>query len=153
MLESRIGLPGFQARLWAPHASRKLLRLVLALAVTGGAHPMVPADQTAMPGQISRSAASPFGGFGDTDPFEAAKRQRALNAERQKSMVSDTDKLLKLARELNTEVGGENSGSLTSEELHKVAEIEKLARNVKQKMSSAPGGGPALRDPFNPPLR
>ena len=38
---------------------------------------------------------------------------RALNTERQKQMVSDTDKLLKLARELNDEVAKANTGTLT----------------------------------------
>jgi len=61
---------------------------------------------------------------------------RALNAERHKSIVSDTNKLLKLARELEDEVSRTNPGSLTPDQLRKVAEIEKLARGVKDKMST-----------------
>jgi hypothetical protein len=38
---------------------------------------------------------------GDFDPTMMERRIRALNNERQKDMVSDTDKLLKLAQELN----------------------------------------------------
>ena len=52
-------------------------------------------------------------------------------------MVADTNKLLKLAKELNDEVAASNPGSLTPEQLHKIAEIEKLARSVKERMTAA----------------
>jgi hypothetical protein len=70
----------------------------------------------------------------DYDPVIADKRLLALNIERQKQMVADANKLLKLAKELNDEVAVSNTGSLTSEQLHKIAEIEKLARSVKERM-------------------
>jgi len=73
------------------------------------------------------------------DPMIAERRLRALNMERQKEMVSDTNKLLKLARELNAEVSGQKTEMLTPDQLHKIAEIEKLARNVKERMTSAVG--------------
>ena len=76
----------------------------------------------------------------DYDPVMMERRMRALNIERQKEMVSDTNKLLKLARELNAEVAGQKSDALTPDQLHKIAEIEKLARNVKERMTSAVGG-------------
>jgi hypothetical protein len=70
---------------------------------------------------------------------------RALNADRQKSMVSDADKLLKLARQLDTEIASNPTEDLTPEELRKVTEIEKLARSVKAKMAQSFGGGPQLQ--------
>jgi hypothetical protein len=76
---------------------------------------------------------------GDPDATMFDRRIRALNVERQKQIVSDTDKLLKLARELNDEVAKANTGALTSDELHKIADIEKLARNVRQKMTEGAG--------------
>lgn len=87
---------------------------------------------------------------GDYDPTMMERRLTALNIERQKQMVSDTNKLLKLARELNDEVAENSSATLTSDQLHKIAEIEKLARSVKEKMadgtgqSSPPIGVPSL---------
>ena len=75
----------------------------------------------------------------DADPLMDQRRLRALNNERQKQIVSDTDKLLKLARELNEEVAKANTGTLTLDELHKIADIEKLARNVRQRMSESVG--------------
>jgi len=64
------------------------------------------------------------------------RRTNALNVERQKEMVSDTNKLLKLARELNAEIATNNSGEWTDDQLRKVAEIEKLAKNVKDRMAN-----------------
>jgi hypothetical protein len=62
-------------------------------------------------------------------------RQRiAVNIERQKQIVADSDKLLKLARELNDEVAAAGSRSLTAEQLEKLNEIERLARSVKERM-------------------
>lgn len=68
-----------------------------------------------------------------------------MNADRQKSMVSDTDKLVKLARQLDAEIASNPTDELTPEELRKVAEIEKLAHNVKAKMAQSFGGGPEVR--------
>ncbi|MGD0478874.1 MAG: hypothetical protein ABSA42_01810 [Terracidiphilus sp.] len=75
----------------------------------------------------------------DADPAMVERRIRALNIERQKQIVADTDKLLKLARELNEEVAKANAGTLTMDELHKIADIEKLARNVRQRMTESVG--------------
>lgn len=77
----------------------------------------------------------PFENSDDYDVVAAEKRANALNIERQKQMVSDTNKLLKLARELNEEVAAQNTGALTYEQLQKVAKIEKLARSVKERMA------------------
>jgi len=59
-----------------------------------------------------------------------------LNAARQSSMVSDAEKLLKLARELDAEIAASKSGSLTQAQLRKVARIEKLAHSVRVEMST-----------------
>ena len=68
------------------------------------------------------------------------RRMRMLNNERHKSLVSDSDKLFKLATELNNQIARSNTGSLTPEQLRKVAEIEKLARNVRDKMTQTLSG-------------
>jgi len=95
---------------------------------------------------------SPLNGIDDADPVMTERRIRALNIQRQKQIVADTDKLLKLARELNQEVAQANTGTLTLDELHKIAEIEKLARNVRQRMTDAPGEAPAMLPLPPPPL-
>ena len=76
------------------------------------------------------------------------KRIRMLNDQRQKSLISDTEKLLKLAKELNDEVAQNDSATMSDAELRKVAEIGKLARNVKDKMSFSMGGYPSVNMPL-----
>lgn len=98
--------------------------------------------------QQQENTSSRLGDLNDGFPAGKEKQLRALNALRQKAMVSDTAKLLKLATELNAEASAGNSDSLTPSELRKLAAIEKLARSVKQKMSLALGGGIDYRDPF-----
>jgi len=80
----------------------------------------------------------------DLDPVMAERRMLALNSLRQKQMVADTDKLLKLTKELNEEVAAANTGSLTAEQLRKLADIEKLARNVRERMTNGVGQPPSV---------
>ena len=123
-----------------PQGAGRALCLALLLALPGGAqqqqdpgryyrpmHPLSP--------PLAESPKQP----GDLDPVEQ-ERRRALNAERRKSMVSDTSKLLKLAAELNAEVSSANPDSLSLDQLRKLAQIEKLAHGVKEKMKLSPGG-------------
>jgi len=95
--------------------------------MSGRMSPVVPRDFPQDPNQLS-----PF--YDPNNSAEAEKRLRMINAERQKSMVADTDKLVKLAKELNEEIAHSNSGELSAAQLRKVAEIEKLAHNVRDKM-------------------
>lgn len=74
------------------------------------------------------------------DPVFAAKRLRALNADRQKTMVSAADRLLSLAKQLDQEIASNPTGQLTPEEMHQAAEIEKLAKVVKEKMTQSFAG-------------
>src|SRR6266567_197237 len=80
-------------------------------------------------------------------PWEA-RRITALNVMRHKAMVSDTDKLLLLAKELNADA--ENMSPI--ERVHKAAEIEKLAKSVKEKMSYAVGDQQPQGSIFNSTL-
>jgi hypothetical protein len=88
------------------------------------------------------------GGFPDfQDPDH---RIAMMNRERHKNMVRDSDKLLKLASDLNLEIRASSPESLTPVQLRKLADIEKLARSVKEKMSYAvPGPSPERPLPFS----
>lgn len=81
-----------------------------------------------------RSRGDVLGSPLDQDPVFAARRRRALNEARQKTLVADTDKLLYLARELDAEIQSGNAERLSVEQNAKVIQIEKLARQVKEKM-------------------
>lgn len=95
----------------------------------------------------------PFENMGDRDPVDREKQLRALNADRQKSLVTDTIKLLKLTSELNAEVSSTQPDTLTVDQLRKLAEIEKLAHSVKEKMSTSVGTMPMYEQPYSPLLR
>lgn len=144
--DCRIGRPSL--RLWL--AQWAALGLVLACIPAGHA------QANGNNGGQSGSRVLPFGARPDsTYPGDAygslmiERRMHALNMERQKEMVADTNKLLKLARELNAEVAAQKSDTLTPEQLHKVAEIEKLARSVKDRMTSSIGPAqPTLASPM-----
>ena len=62
------------------------------------------------------------------------KMEKARNADRQKHLVEDTDKLLALAKELKEEVDKSNVDTLSIDVVKKAGEIEKLAKSVKDRM-------------------
>ncbi len=143
------------AKQGAPHCRegvRRLLRLlcaaglVAAFGVTGRAQQ----PQLGTPNSIGNGLSQPGGPFGtggdEVDTVQAERRLNALNAERQKSLTADAEKLLKLAAELNQEIAQSNPGALTPAQLRMVAEIEKLAHNVRDKMAMS------LRGPQFPGL-
>ena len=86
-------------------------------------------------------------------PIFYEKRLQALNAAQHQSMVADTDRLLKLVANLNSQINTSNSSELTPEQLRMVAEIEKLDHNVRDKMrmsvrSSVELNSPITASPF-----
>ncbi len=71
-----------------------------------------------------------------------AKQQtfEAANEERKKQLSDDSAKLLTLAMALKAEVDKTNKDMLSLNVIRKADEIEKLARNVKEKMKLTVGG-------------
>jgi nitric oxide reductase activation protein len=61
-------------------------------------------------------------------------QEKMRNVERQKQLVSDTEKLLELANELKIDVDKSNKDTLSLDVIKKADEIEKLAHTVKEKM-------------------
>ena len=66
------------------------------------------------------------------------KQLKSLNELRQKRLVTDTDKLLKLATELKAEVERPDKGALPARAMTKADQIEKLAKSVREKMKASP---------------
>ena len=91
-------------------------------------------------------AQSPVGG--SIEAKMEARRIGMLNLIRQKNMVSDADKLLRLAQELNEDADAGGTKMSPTERMHKAAEIEKLAKAVKEKMTYAIGAPESLSGPF-----
>lgn len=160
MHEERLDLSGFAEREFGKSSACKFIGAFLVLAFLGGvqiwAQQNSSLQNSAQQGQDGiviqptphPQTRSPFGDFGPMDPILIKRQVVLLNAQRQKNMISDADKLLKLATELKAEIDAGNPASLSSEQLHKIAEIEKLAHSIKQKMSLSIGGGPTVSDAF-----
>ena len=123
-------------------AARAVLCIAAMLVLPGGAQGPPQPHGLASGQRLGRSPADQ-----DGDNFRETERLVALNRQRQKNMVSDTDKLLKLATELETEVEGGGEEHFTPEQLHKISEIEKLARSVKDKMTYSVKG-PVFQEPL-----
>lgn len=70
----------------------------------------------------------------DNYSYMESVRISQFKAARAKSLVKDTDKLLKLATELNAEVGGAQAKPPGKSQLRKVSKIAKLARKVEENM-------------------
>lgn len=62
------------------------------------------------------------------------QQARSRNADRQKRLVEDTNKLLSLATELKTQVDKTDKNMLSIDVIKKAEEIEKLAHSVKERM-------------------
>ena len=73
----------------------------------------------------------------DTAIAEAMKKQiRALNVQRQKQIVTATDRLVKMVADLNAQINSHDPSRLTADEMQQLAEIEKLARTIREKMTT-----------------
>ncbi len=66
-----------------------------------------------------------------------ARMAIARNDERQKKLVSDSDKLLELATQLHDDVSKTNQHILSVDVVKRAEEIEKLARSVKERMKGS----------------
>ena len=64
----------------------------------------------------------------------AEKQAIAMNNDRQKKLVADTEKLLALANELKMDVDKSSKDTLSLDVIKKADEIEKLAHSVKERM-------------------
>ena len=127
-------------------ATRYALGLALLLSLHGDAQNSRFSDPFGSRGR--QASADSQSSQSDRDYVEEERRLRALNAERHRSMVSDTNKLLKLAQDFDVLVKKNDTASFDSEELAKLAEIEKLAHKVKEKMSTSVRGNTDI-----PPIR
>ena len=82
----------------------------------------------------SRSRRNPLDDDMDPHGHLPESYARTQNSERQKRLVSDTDRLLSLTSQLKASIASSGGETLTPEMLRQMDEIEKLARSVKNKM-------------------
>ena len=122
------------------------LALLLGIPVAGQSP--FPQFPTSGNGKYTPHSADNSTSLGDSGSPDQ-KRLLSLNALRQKLLVSDTEKLVRLAKELNDEMAGADAATMTDAQLRKVAEIGKLAKSVREKMSYSTGAYPTPANPLN----
>lgn len=156
----RTALPGTAAQNVPCSGVRShAFRCALALALVLGIPLAAQSPGNSSPWDVSRSRAGSVGHEGppvldntsipNTNPMEA-RRMRALNEQRHKSLVSDADRLLRLAMELHTEITEDSPEQSAAVRLRTAAEIEKLAKAVKNKMSYVIETQPSPSNPWEP---
>jgi len=111
------------------------------IALSGATARTQKVGTTQMPGTATTT--DPFG----QDPSKpkldeplgntAGKQAEMRNDERQKRLMSDTEKLLALATELHQDVGKTDKHILSVDVVRRAEEIEKLARSVKERMKGS----------------
>lgn len=118
-----------------------LSAIALTALLAGDPHSQAAAQVSPSDPQVQNPASPlppPFGNEPDArDPMQRqrmAKMEKARQADRQKELVRDTEKLLTLAQELKAEVDKSNKDTLSIDVVKKAAEIEKLAKSVKDRM-------------------
>ncbi len=95
---------------------------------TGGQSNRVPGVQQPKTGVLDPDEPDPMA------PHRDQKQAELRNADRQKRLVADTDKLLALATDLKEQVEKSTKDTLSVDVIKKADEIEKLARSVKERM-------------------
>jgi len=83
------------------------------------------APATSAPAKTDTSAAK---------PDSAAAQPMTPAEERQAQLVADTNRLYQLAQELQAEVAKSNKNTLSLAVVKKAAEVEKLAKSLKERM-------------------
>ncbi len=91
-----------------------------------------------MPQMQPQSSHSQLPGLSDApDPrFNTPKMEHMRENERRTRLLADTARLVALSTELKEEVDKTSKDELSLDVVRKAAEIEKLARDVKERMKS-----------------
>lgn len=109
---------------------------LLLLAASGAAH--TARAQQMQPAYIPPSLPATTGSAppGSDPVMRSMDEKMAIerNNERQRKIVTESEQLLALAKKLNTDVGKSNQNELSVAVVKEAAEIEKLAKSIKDKM-------------------
>lgn len=95
------------------------------------------APSTAVPDPSSNSSPALFSNSSPPDPNQVhmmREMEKERSVLRQKEIVDETNQLLDLAKQLKDAVDKSNRNQLSLNVVNTAAEIEKLAKSVKQKM-------------------
>lgn len=124
--------------------------LALLLALPARAQNSSSQNEQSSSGHMGQLSANSTIEFSQPDHSMEQHRQRLLNADRQKALAADADKLLKLVSKFNAEIDAATPVTFTPAQLRTLGEIQKLAHSVKTRMSEPLYGTPVFPEP--PPL-
>lgn len=125
---------------WALFLTSIAVIVALIMALTARAQQAALSSQ--LPSATSSEAAPPKQNQ-STKPEQAQEQKAAVAADakpmtpeeaRQAQIVADTNKLYELAQELQAEVAKSNKNTLSLAVVKKAAEVEKLAKSLKERM-------------------
>ena len=121
---------------------RRSLWLGLALSLAGAGIAKAQITTISNGSQLSHpevigSMPDPYNGPRDSDPALRQERIHEMNILRQQEVVSNTNKLVKLTAQLNAEIKQSHAKSLTHHQLRMLAKIEKLAKSVREDMTTS----------------
>jgi len=125
------------ARLFPIALAAALLALTAPLTATAQKVPTTQSLPTSSVDAPSPNADSPFANANPVDPARAhmiRNMTKERNEIRQKQIVDDTQQLVDLAKQLQDAVSRSNKNELSLSVVNTAAEIEKLAKVVKEKM-------------------
>lgn len=122
----------------SPNALPVALCLMMVFAFPLGAQSGRTGGQISLPQPIGQRNGSALEDSWSNDPAEQAKRLRDLNAARQKNIVSDAEKLLKLAVALKAQADSSDTQTSVAQQVNQWSQVEHLARGIREKMSYAP---------------
>lgn len=88
--------------------------------------------------QFGSSTPSVFSGQNPEDPAEVQHRIHLYNLQRQKEMTSEAERLIELTAQLKAEMAASPSNQLNAAQQAKLAQIEKLARKLRETMTMTP---------------
>ncbi len=119
-------------------AASVILAAVVAIVAQQSTNPLYPTRENATPSPPAQADGSP----NQFDPFarpteEQRKALAAMNLQRRKDLVTQTDRMVELAGKLNDEVSKDPAARVTEVQLIQVAEIEKLAHQAQHRMKES----------------
>lgn len=111
--------------------------LIVLVAIVFWLKPAESAAQAQQPPQVSQQPPFSSAPPKTDDPIirdMERKNAEARNKARYQSLKADTDRLLQLATELKQSVDKANENTLSLDVIKKAEQVEKLAKQVKEKM-------------------
>jgi hypothetical protein len=130
---------GEHAMRWQAMKGSSFRGMFLTLAMTLACAASALAQTAPTPADTSEKAPDPKApdssdSVAKAPPAPAKAAVSTQEAERQAKIVADTDKLCQLIQELKVEVAKSSKDTLSLSVIKKAAEIEKLAKSLKERM-------------------